>query len=126
LSNLEVVKERERSRIAAMLRGDTEAIADYLDDDLVYIHSTGAVDDKGSYLQSLREGQFTYEAIDVIEDRHALGGDCVVLTQIVSVNIRVGSIPAQRREVVATSVWKFSRAAWKLIAMQATPRATRA
>jgi ketosteroid isomerase-like protein len=126
LSNLEIVSERERSRIAAMLRGDTETIADYLDDDLIYIHSTGAVDDKGGYLQSLREGQFTYEAIDVIEERHALGGDCVVLTQIVSVKIRVGSIPAQRREVVATSVWKRSGAAWKLIAMQATPRATRA
>ena len=126
MSSLEVVNERERSRIAAMLRGDTEAIADYLDDDLIYIHSTGAIDAKESYLQSLREGQFTYEAIDVIEERHALGGDCVVLTQILSVKIRVGSIPAQRRETVATSVWKLSGAEWKLIAMQATPLATRA
>jgi hypothetical protein len=124
LSSLDVVRKRERSRIVAMLRGDTEAIADHLDDDLIYIHSTGAVDTKESYLQSLREGKFTYEAIDVIDERHALGRNYVVLTQVLSIIIRVGSLPGQRREAVATSVWKVSGREWKLVAMQATPRAT--
>jgi hypothetical protein len=105
------------------MNGDVEAVASYLDNDLIYIHSTGVVDTRTSYLDSLREGRFVYEAIDVIDEHHAYGTDFVVLVQVLSVKIRVGSTPAQRREVAASSLWRRSGVEWKLVAMQATPRA---
>jgi ketosteroid isomerase-like protein len=121
--DIDTVRKLDRARVSAMLKGDVEAVASYLDNDLIYIHSSGVVDTRTSYLESLSKGKFVYEAIDLIREYHVGGGDFVVLVQILSVKIRVGSTPAQQREVTANSVWRRSRQGWKLIAMQATPRA---
>jgi ketosteroid isomerase-like protein len=126
LGGVDAVRELEQARISAMLKGDARAIADFLDDDLIYIHSSGVVDSKESYLKSLDEGRYVYEAIEVIGERHACGPGFVVFAQVLSVKIRVGSSPAQRREVASTSMWKQSGSRWTLVAMQATPRSSAA
>jgi hypothetical protein len=51
--DIDTVRELDRARVSAMLKGDVEAIASHLDYDLIYIHSTGVVDTRESYLESL-------------------------------------------------------------------------
>ena len=41
-----------------MLKGDHQAIAQYLDQDLIYVRSTGQVDGSDSYLAPLRDGNY--------------------------------------------------------------------
>ena len=53
LPPLEQVQALERKRLAAMMQADVDAVAACLDDDLIYIHSSGAVDTKQSYLQRI-------------------------------------------------------------------------
>ncbi|HEY6832578.1 MAG TPA: nuclear transport factor 2 family protein [Pseudolabrys sp.] len=119
------VRALEESRISAMLKGDVEAISKHLDTDLIYVHSTGQVDGKESYLNSLRAGKFVYESIELIDERHADGADFVVLCQTLSVTIRVGADPSPKpRAVTATALWRQTNGAWRLVAMQATPRAS--
>jgi ketosteroid isomerase-like protein len=123
MTALDDVRALEQARISAMLRGDRQSIAQYLDQDLIYVHSNGLVDGRDSYLASFRDGKYVYETIEVIEERHAQGVDFVVLVQILSVVIRVaGADAASLRQVAASSLWRRSQGQWKLAAMQATPR----
>jgi ketosteroid isomerase-like protein len=125
MTALDDVRALERARISAMLKGDHQSIAQYLDQDLIYVHSTGLVDGRDSYLASLKEGKYVYERIEVIEERHAEGADFVALVQILSVVIRVaGADATPTRQVAASSLWRRSQGQWKLVTMQATPRAT--
>ena len=43
----------DRERVAALLAKDTPALNRLLDDELVYVHSTGVADSKQSYLEGL-------------------------------------------------------------------------
>jgi ketosteroid isomerase-like protein len=126
MTALEDVRALEQARISAMLKGDHQSIAQYLDQDLIYVHSTGLVDGRDSYLASLRDGKYVYETIEVIEERHVQGADFVVLVQVLSVVIRVAGADAAPlpRQVAASSLWRRSQGQWKLAVMQATPRAT--
>ena len=65
---LDLIAERDRARIAALLAKDTTALDDLLDDELVYVHSTGVADTKTSYLEGLVTGK-TACMITVIRKR---------------------------------------------------------
>jgi len=58
----EVLALEERRR-QALLAGDWDAVAALLSEALVYVHSTGASDDRASYLRKLREGQIRYRQL---------------------------------------------------------------
>jgi ketosteroid isomerase-like protein len=123
MTALDDVRALERARLSAMLKGDGQSIAQYLDQDLIYVHSTGLVDSRDSYLSSLKDGKYVYEKIEVIEERHVQGTDFILLLQILSVVIRVaGAGAASPRQVATSSLWRRTQGQWKLASMQATPR----
>lgn len=105
-----------------MIGGDAEAVAQFLHDDLVYVHSTGLIDSKASYLESLRRGKYVYESVDVVDEWHVESADFVLLCQVMKVRIRLSSeTEAKARMVTASSLWVQSVGRPRLIAMQATP-----
>ena len=123
LPPLEQVQALERKRLAAMMQADVDAVAACLDDDLIYIHSSGAVDTKQSYLAALASGQYVYESIDIVETRHAEGAGFIVLCHRLSARIRLKSqSQALERRLVASSTWRSSDGTWRLVSMQATPQ----
>src|ERR1700760_4002635 len=106
MSPLERVQALERMRLAAMMRADAGAVAACLDDDLIYVHSSGLVDTKASYLSALATGQYVYESIDVLESRHVQCADFIVLCQVLEARIRLRSqSESVQRRMVATSTW---------------------
>ena len=50
----------EEDRYGAMLDKDVAILARRLDDDLVYMHSSGVADTKESYIRGLRDGAWDY------------------------------------------------------------------
>ncbi|MGB6692492.1 MAG: nuclear transport factor 2 family protein [Terracidiphilus sp.] len=50
----------EQSRVAALCRSDLPALQRLLADDLTYVHASGKVDTKSSFLAAIRSGQLHY------------------------------------------------------------------
>jgi ketosteroid isomerase-like protein len=121
MSALEQVLALEQRRLSAMMKGDVDAVAACLDDDLIYVHSNGTIDSKESYLSALVAGQYVYESIDILETRHAAGTHLVVLCHVLSARIRLKSqSESVQRRLVASSTWRLSAGNWRLVSMQAT------
>ena len=47
----------EHKRIEAMTKGDMKALEALVHDQLVYTHSSASVDDKASWIESMRSGR---------------------------------------------------------------------
>jgi Domain of unknown function (DUF4440) len=62
-ATLNHIRKVERARFAAMISGDTDAVSRFLDDELIYIHSSGLADRKAAYLRSFRNGKFSYDKV---------------------------------------------------------------
>ena len=87
-----------------MMQADVDAVAACLADDLIYIHSSGMIDTKESYLSALFAGQYVYESIDILETRHAEGAGFVVLCHLLSARIRLKSqSQSAERRLIASS-----------------------
>lgn len=82
------IEANERQRFAAQVSKDYTFLDKIFSDDLVYIHSSGKVDSKASYIQSIKDGKSVYEKIDVEEikvrvynqDKTALVNGVILIT----------------------------------------------
>ncbi|HZZ06764.1 nuclear transport factor 2 family protein [Paraburkholderia sp.] len=112
-----IIRQLEEARCAAMLAGDIAALGELLDEGLVYIHSTGARDNRESYLDKLVSGAMRYEAVrfhvSEIQTRERLALVC-------------GSIEASVRTANGTievasqyeAVWMEMNGTWRLTVIQ--------
>ncbi len=72
----------EKARFDAQVAKNAEALNQLLAEDLVYIHSNGNVDTKQSYIQSIKEGNSTYNSIDVQEQKVRMYGNTAIITGV--------------------------------------------
>lgn len=72
----------EKARFDAQVAKDATALGQLLADDLVYVHSNGNVDGKQSYIQSIKDGNSTYNSIDVQEQKVRLYGSTAVVNGV--------------------------------------------
>ena len=63
-SALEMVQVLEDARITAMCEQDAETLERLLSDSMVYVHSTGLVDTKESFLGHVRNGPIQYKTFE--------------------------------------------------------------
>lgn len=56
-----------RARFLAMTRGDLAALDTLLADDAIYVHTSGRVETKAQFMESLRSRRLVYESIEVTE-----------------------------------------------------------
>lgn len=61
------VEALERKRFAAQVSKDYDFLEKIFADDLVYTHSNAKVDNKASYITSIKEGKSVYKSIDLQE-----------------------------------------------------------
>ncbi|HWC29542.1 MAG TPA: nuclear transport factor 2 family protein, partial [Dehalococcoidia bacterium] len=59
------VREADAGRVKALLESDLAALEALLGDDLTYVHSSGALDTKTSYIESISSGRARYLAMDM-------------------------------------------------------------
>ena len=78
-SGSSAVLEAEQARTGAMIAGDADTLDRLLDDECVYVHSSGAIDTKTAYLDRLRDGTLIYRSVRTSGHRvYTLGQGCAV------------------------------------------------
>ncbi len=84
----EILRLEER-RWTAMTQNDFATLEALLADDLVYTHSSAVVDDKASYLDSLRSGAVKYKSAEREPAKVAVHGEAVFVTGEARVSVLV-------------------------------------
>ena len=74
----EEVWQLEGKRRSALVAGDLKTLEELFSDEMTYTHTTGKVDTKKSYLESLRSG-VRYEAMDLFDVNIARYDSTVVM-----------------------------------------------
>ncbi len=115
------LKNAEAQRFRAMVSNDLEALEQILDDDLVYTHTNGRVDDKESFLANLESGAVRYRKIELRGmDSVFWAGEAGMVTGKVILHVEAG----ERRltlPVRFTSVYRLGEdRAWHLLGWQST------
>lgn len=110
----------DRLRYRAMLECDTGTLVELLGDDLVYVHSTGAVESKAGYLKTL--ATVRYLSAEVKDSTVEQFGNVGVMRGRVELEIEVSGVPKSLRSAFV-GVWVLRDTVWKLVHWQATPTA---
>ena len=76
----EAVRAAELARFKAQTSGDLKALDALLGDDLIYTHSSAAVDSKASYVESMRSGALKYQTIEPRDLQVRVFGTTAVIT----------------------------------------------
>jgi ketosteroid isomerase-like protein len=110
-----IVAALEDERYAAMLSNDTERLEHLLDERLRYVHSSGHVDNKASYLDSFRR-LWRYRSIDRRDQTIVPLSNSALVFNTLHIDMQVGN---GRREVDARglAVWHKSRDGWRVVAV---------
>jgi hypothetical protein len=106
-------------RFSAMVRYDLDLLDEILDAELVYTHSTGAVEGKREFIGNVLTGAIRYVEITPMEVRVQTFPGVAVITGRVWMRVIVGG-----REMAVTSrfteVYALRDGGWRLVAWQST------
>ena len=111
--------DRETRRFAAMVRKDVAFLNQVLADDLSYTHSSGNLDTKTSFIESVASGRLTYETAVPEGLRVRLFGDVAVLTGMARIRVDVQGEPSDLH-IRFTDVYVKREPGWQMVAWQAT------
>ena len=112
----------EDKRYAAMIARDEAALAACFSDDLLYVHSSGLVDTKTSYLAAIKAGKFRYRKCDRFEEKVRFYGDTALVTGRAVFEAEVEGAPRTLR-LRYLNVWTNTAAGWKFVGWQSCPLA---
>jgi hypothetical protein len=106
-------------RTKAMVEGDLEALSVLIDRDCCYVHSTGSVDTKDSYLQRLRTGEIDYKWITCADQSIIDLGGSFAIPHRMEASIAFSGVerPYQSR---AVAIWRTTPDGLLLVYFQAT------
>lgn len=113
----------EDERYRAMLAKDDARLDQLLDERLRYIHSSGVVDSKASYLSGLREGVWDYRAITRDDQTIVPLGDAALVFCHLKIDLVVRGT-AKKVDSRALAVWSRTDHGWRLVAVQSGSLAT--
>lgn len=116
------VMEVEQARIAALDRSDVTALDQIMADDVTYVHASGMVDTKTSYLDAIRSGRLHYISWQPENLRVRVLGNTAVITGKYAVRVadsRVQPAPFNIR-ILILSVYAWRSGRWQQIAWQST------
>jgi ketosteroid isomerase-like protein len=115
----DAVRAAELKRFEVMTKGDLAALTKILADDLTYTHSTGTLDNKEQFLESLRSGRVRYQSIEPGELQvRAYGNSAVINGRAKLVVISDGQ--NKNVELRFTDVWVKRSGRWQMVAWQST------
>jgi uncharacterized protein (DUF885 family)/ketosteroid isomerase-like protein len=118
-SAMETPEKVERRRFAAMVAQDTKALEPMLAEELRYVHSTGQVESKAQFLETIRSGRLRYLSIEVRELDVRRHGDTAIITGLISAQGATGSAPVDL-ELRYTDAYVNRAGRWQLLAWQST------
>jgi ketosteroid isomerase-like protein len=117
------ILKREQQRVDALASGKLDDVAAMLSPSLTYTHSSGAIDNKEGFLQSLRSGQVVYKALKHSELQVRFPTpDVAILNGLSEVDVVIGGKP-QHVPLRFTIVYVRTGGQWLMEVWQSTRRA---
>lgn len=112
----------ERARIQALERSDIPALERIMADDVTYVHASGKVDTKTSYLAAIRSGQLHYISWTPKGLHVRVNGDTAVLDGRYAVRVTDSRVQPQPFDfsLIVLSVYELRDGRWQQIAWQST------
>lgn len=115
----EDVRDVNGTRFRAMVQNDLEHLAALLAEDLVYVHTDGAVESKAEFLQRLRSGALRYRSIEPTDVRVRTFGKTAVVTGRSQMAVTIAG--ADRELAIRyTAVYVVRGDRWLLVSWQST------
>ena len=113
------VQAAEDARYAAQTSLDYSALERLLADDLIYIHSSAVVDNKQSYIDSMRNGSVKYLAMKRSEVQVRTFGCLAVMTGIGQFDVQIKDKPLNV-ELRFHSLWISREGKLQFVSWQST------
>jgi ketosteroid isomerase-like protein len=112
------VQSADDTRIAAMSSPTHDQLAAIFSDDLRYAHSTGAVDTKTSFIDTLTFGKTKYHRFDYLEREFSFPApDIALMTG--RVRIRAATAEGEMENALSfLAVWRKEKGQWRFLAWQ--------
>ena len=112
----------EKSRTVALVHADVEALDKLLADDLTYVHATGKIDTKASFLEAVRLGDLRYLSWEPKDLQVRLLGSSAVLTGNYHVKALDQRVQGESLDVhvIILSVYAKRGGRWQQVAWQST------
>jgi Domain of unknown function (DUF4440) len=114
------ISKLEDQRCAAMTGGDLAALEKLLADTLTYTHSSAVVDDKGSYIESIRSGRVQYLRVERFDTRSWDYGSTVVTVGRARIDVKVGG-EEKNLNMRYCNAWVKTTKGWQFALWQSTP-----
>lgn len=112
------VQSADDVRIAAMSSPKRDQLATIFSDDLRYAHSTGAVDTKTSFIDTLTSGKTKYLRFDYLEREFSFPApDIALMTG--RARIRAATAEGEMENALSfLAVWRKEKGQWRFLAWQ--------
>jgi hypothetical protein len=107
-------------RRQSLLHGDIPALSRFLNEQLVYVHSSGKIDTKKSFLESLKSGALTYEGIEDHLTGIFSGPSTSVLTGTVQMRVKTPARVLAFEAHYTAVYFRDKKNGWQLLRWQTT------
>ena len=109
----------EATRREAMVARDRKALEEILADDLVWIHSSGMIESKASFVARLASGTDRYLSIRPRDESIRRFGSVAIVSGVVEIDaVARGTARAIFNRF--TNVWLLTDSRWRLVSAQST------
>lgn len=102
----------------ALINPDSAALSKLVTDDLTYGHSSGKIEDKKTFMNTLLTGQSDFVTIDLTDQTIIVHGKTAIVRHILSASTNDNNKPGTVKLAVLT-VWVKEHHQWRLLARQA-------
>ncbi|CAN0279146.1 unnamed protein product [Discosporangium mesarthrocarpum] len=114
------LRNLEERRYAAMLAGDADVLEELLHDDLAYMHSTGELESKQSYIDTLRAGTSAYKMIRVDDQKIRIHADIGMVFHHLEADV-VFQGNERHLDNRLLAVWSRDAGKWRMLGLQSGP-----
>jgi ketosteroid isomerase-like protein len=115
----DTVKELDAKRFQATTKNDFDTLASLLADDLVYTHSSAAVDGKTAYIDALRTGKTKYESIEPSDVKVRVYGVTAIVNGMAKLSVTTDG-KTNSFSLRYTDVWVMRDSKWQMVSWQST------
>ena len=116
---IKLATQLEDKRIKAMVNADVDTLEQLFSDDIYYGHTGGNVDDKTSFLEKIRSGQYSYESIDTqIGHVAAIGERGLVINGELTIEV-ISSGEKKVFHAIYLAVWLLEGGDWRFNSLKA-------
>lgn len=116
------VLRSDETRLYAMLAADTGALDDLLTPDCLYVHSTGAMQNKAEFIGALKSGAMKYQALRYVAPPHVrlYGSETAVVTGAMQVEVALPDGRTVKPTLLITALYVVKDGRWQLASYQST------